>query len=238
MTNELDQVSSGDSLLVIMAKAPKPNEVKTRLVPFLTPEEAANFYRSCLLDTLDKVLSLSRTVPALAYTPNGSKTEFLNLCSRDLILFPQSGRDLGERMLNCLRYGFTKGFRYVAVYGADIPHAPTKELLRGFEELRNDRADLAVGPTEDGGYYYIATSSLYPELFRGIEWSTEEVYITTLKRAYTLGLRTAVLASVRDLDRPEDLEAFNEELYLGDFSELDWHSSSRVGKFLAKKLAP
>ena len=95
-----------------------------------------------------------------------------------------------------------------------------------------------MGPTEDGGYYYIATSSLYPELFRGIEWSTEEVYITTLKRAYTLGLRTAVLASVRDLDRPEDLEAFNEELYLGDFSELDWHSSSRVGKFLAKKLAP
>ena len=238
MANPLAQDSEVDSFLVVMAKAPRPNEVKTRLVPFLTPEDASNFYRSCLLDTVDKVLSLPRTVPALAYTPNDSEAEFIDLIPEELIRFPQYGGDLGERMLNCLRHGFTEGFRYVAVYGADIPHAPAKELARGFEELRKDRADLVLGPTKDGGYYFLATSSLHPELFRGISWGTQEVYKKTLQRADSLGLWTAVITSVRDLDRPKDLKALYEELFLEDFSNLDLQSSSRVEKFLVNKWPP
>ncbi len=230
-----DRAPPPDSLLVVMAKAPRAGEVKTRLIPPLTPEEAAAFHSACLMDTLEKVKGLSGIVPALAYTPDDAKAEFLELWPGELLRFSQSGRGLGERMLNCLRRGFADGFRFVAVHGTDIPHAPPRELLRGFEELRTDRADLVLGPTLDGGYYYLAASGEHAELFREIRWGTREVYEKTLKRADSLGLRIGAIAPVRDLDTPEDLESVHMELIRPGPPDPDWWSASRTRWFLTEQ---
>lgn len=230
-----NQAPPQDSLLVVMAKTPRAGEVKTRLIPPLTPEDAAAFHRACLIDTLEKVKSLSGVVPALAYTPDDTEAEFLELWPGELLRFPQSGRSLGERMLNCLRRGFAEGFRFVAVHGTDIPHAPAQELLRGFEELRTDRADLVLGPTLDGGYYYLAVSADHTELFRDIRWGTREVYEKTLKRADNIGLRIGVIAPVRDLDTPEDLDSVHMELIRSGPSDPDWRSASRTRWFLKEQ---
>ncbi len=230
-----DRAPPPDSLLVVMAKAPRAGEVKTRLIPPLTPEDAAAFHSACLMDTLEKVKGLSGIVPALAYTPDDAKAEFLELWPGELLRFSQSGRGLGERMLNCLRRGFADGFRFVAVHGTDIPHAPPRELLRGFEELRTDRADLVLGPTLDGGYYYLAASGEHAELFREIRWGTREVYEKTLKRADSLGLRIGAIAPVRDLDTPEDLESVHMELIRPGPPDPDWWSASRTRWFLTEQ---
>ena len=50
--------SGSDRVLVIMAKAPRPGEVKTRLVPSLSPKAVTDFY-CCLLDD---TLALARSL--------------------------------------------------------------------------------------------------------------------------------------------------------------------------------
>ena len=89
-----DQAPLHDSLLVVMAKTPRAGEVKTRLIPPLTPEDAAAFHRACLIDTLEKVKGLSGVVPALAYTPDDTEAEFLELWPGELLRFPQSPQKL------------------------------------------------------------------------------------------------------------------------------------------------
>lgn len=199
--------SPPDAVLIVMAKAPRPGEVKTRLVPPLTPEAAASLHRCCLQDTLEKASRLPGVSWALAYTPAGARIAFRDLRSGDSLGFPQKGRDLGERMLQCFLRGFAEGFAFVGLYGTDVPHARSGEILRGFDLLRRGSADLVLGPAEDGGYYFIAARAAHPELFRGVRWSAPEVLQATLARAAALGLRTAEVARERDLDTPEDLKA-------------------------------
>ncbi|MFQ5915884.1 MAG: TIGR04282 family arsenosugar biosynthesis glycosyltransferase [Nitrospinota bacterium] len=194
-----------ECILVVTAKAPRPGEVKTRLIPWLSPESAAELHRCCLLDTLEKASRLTGIGLALAYAPADAEGEFRDLWPGDFLRFPQEGRDLGEKMLNCFRSAFAEGFSCVALHGTDIPHARAGELVRGFRLLRESSADLVLGPTEDGGYYFIGSRAAAPELFRGIQWSSPRVFQTTLERAAALGLRTAEIARERDLDTPEDL---------------------------------
>ena len=196
-----------DAVLVVMAKAPRPGEVKTRLVPPLRPEAAAALHRCCVLDTLEKVSRLEGVDVALAYWPADSEAEFQGLWPGGGLRFPQEGRDLGERMLNCFRRAFDEGYPYAALHGTDIPHARGEELARGFECLRRESADLVLGPTDDGGYYFIGARAAHPELFGGIRWSASEVFEITRRRAEALGLHTAEIARAYDLDTVEDLRS-------------------------------
>ena len=159
----------GDAVLVVMAKAPRPGEVKTRLVPPLRPEDAAALHRCCVLDTLEKVSRLDGVDIALAYWPPDAEAEFDKLWSGEGggLRFSQAGRDLGERMLTCFRRVFDAGYRCAALHGTDIPLASAGELARGFERLRRDSTDLVLGPTDDGGYYFIGARAVHPELFEG-----------------------------------------------------------------------
>ncbi len=204
--------SPPEAVLVVMAKAPRPGEVKTRLVPPLTPSAAAELHKCCLLDTLEKVSQLTGVGLALAYSPADAGQEFRELWPRECLRFPQEGRDLGERMLNCFRWAFAEGFAYVALHGTDIPHARGRELVRGFDLLKSDSADLVLGPTDDGGYYFIGARAAEPELFRGIEWGKPKVFAATLERAAVLRLRTSEISRERDLDTPDDLKAVSDML--------------------------
>ena len=209
-----DRAAPRDAVLVVMAKAPRPGEVKTRLVPPLRPEDAAALHRCCVLDTLEKVSRLDGVDVALAYWPPDAEAEFDKLWSGEgegrELRFPQAGRDLGERMLTCFRRVFDAGYRCAALHGTDIPLASAGELARGFERLRRDSADLGLGPTDDGGYYFIGERAVHPEVFEGIRWSAPEVLERTQRRAGALGLRTEEIARARDLDTPEDLRALRD----------------------------
>lgn len=234
----------GDAVLVVMAKAPRPGEVKTRLVPPLRPEDAAALHRCCVLDTLEKVSRLDGVDIALAYWPPDAEAEFDKLWSGEGggLRFSQAGRDLGERMLTCFRRVFDAGYRCAALHGTDIPLASAGELARGFERLRRDSADLVLGPTDDGGYYFIGARAVHPELFEGggrgggIRWGAPEVLESTRRRAEALGLRTEEIARARDLDTPEDLralrDAFAQPGFLKGKTSPHPHPAPRTREFL------
>jgi rSAM/selenodomain-associated transferase 1 len=214
-----------------MAKAPRPGEVKTRLVPPLMPESAAELHKRCILDTLEKVSRLKGVHLALAYAPADAEAEFQKLFPGSFLRFPQEGSGLGQRMLNCFRAAFAEGFSCAALYGTDIPHAQGEELRRGLDLLETNAADLVLGPTQDGGYYFIGARTAEPELFQGIEWSTPSVYETTLTRAASLGLRTTEIAKERDLDTPEDLTTLRAHLTRSPDS-----LAPRTKRFILKEL--
>ena len=100
--------------------------------------------------------------------------------------------------------GFRQGWKRVVLIGSDIPDLTSAIIRESFERLTDH--DLVLGPARDGGYYLIGLKTCRPELFNNaIDWGTKEVLKNTRITADRLGLKTALLAQLRDVDRPEDL---------------------------------
>jgi uncharacterized protein len=196
--------------VVIMAKAPLPNEVKTRLIPPLSPEEASSLYHCFLLDKIAQVKSIREARHFLAYTPVTSKAFFRSIIPSSFSLINQVGADLGERLANVSKNLFDQGAEKVIILDSDSPNLPTDHILDGLSRL--DDVDIALGPCEDGGYYLIGMRSYMPELFSGIPWSTSEVAKLTMKKAKALGLTVSLLPEWYDVDTMIDLERLKRDL--------------------------
>jgi uncharacterized protein len=196
-----------DSALVIFAKAPVPGQVKTRLCPPLTPDEAATLQGTLVLDVVEKSRSVERQMARyLACSPSQEHPFFKVMEGRHgLRLLDQQGDDLGARMAGVFAELFQAGYQPVVMVGTDVPAMPSGVLLEARDALA--RHDVVLGPAEDGGYFLIGLKKPAPELFKDIPWSTGEVRALTLKKAAALGLTVAELAANRDLDRVEDLTA-------------------------------
>ncbi|MDF1590748.1 MAG: TIGR04282 family arsenosugar biosynthesis glycosyltransferase [Desulfobacterales bacterium] len=197
-------------LAVVMAKEPVPGKVKTRLTPPLTPREAADVYRCFLQDRLLAMGALSEVDIALAYTPSRALKPFIDFCPENFGLFAQHGRTLGEKLCHIFQEKLSEGYDAVSVTGSDSPDLPNRLIRTSFDRLLVQGADLVLGPCPDGGYYLIAATKLYPELFSGIPWSTDKVLAATLKKAAALGLKTELLPPWRDLDTFQDLVLYHQ----------------------------
>ena len=196
--------------VVIMAKAPVPNAVKTRLIPPLSPEEASNLYHCFLLDKITQVKSIREARHFVAYTPVTSEAFFRSIIPSSFSLINQVGADLGERLANVSKNLFDQGAEKVIILDSDSPNLPTDHIREGLSIL--DDVDVALGPCEDGGYYLIGMRSYMPELFSGIPWSTSEVAKLTMKKAKALGLTVSLLPGWYDVDTMIDLERLKRDM--------------------------
>ena len=200
--------------LVIFAKAPIPGQVKTRLCPPLTHDEAATLHGSFVLDTLERtnVAVIKLKVPFdryLACTPSSTLVFFKIMEERQGVkLIDQEGQDLGERMHRTFEAFFTRGYRHVLIVGTDVPSLPLSYYQQALELL--EKHDLVLGPALDGGYYLIGLNQSAPALFENMPWSTDRVLPLTRAKADSLGLRMAFLPEWRDIDRMEDLQTLIE----------------------------
>ncbi|HEY8369446.1 MAG TPA: TIGR04282 family arsenosugar biosynthesis glycosyltransferase [Thermodesulfobacteriota bacterium] len=190
--------------VAVMAKAPRPGQVKTRLVPPLTPEQAADLYRCCLLDTLDTLRRVRGAEPVVAYAPADASGDMAQLAP-DLPRLPQGEGDLGARMLRVVDALLEQGFEAAVLVGGDAPTLPAAYVEQAAAHLA-DGADLVLGPADDGGYYLIGLCARRPFLFEGMPWSTGAVLAETRRRADASGLRTALLPAWFDVDTAADLE--------------------------------
>jgi uncharacterized protein len=195
-------------LLVVVAKAPVPGTVKTRLIPHLSSEEATDLYRCFLKDRVATIQSLTRVALAIAYTPQDARDAFVPFCDNGLRLFPQRGDNLGERLNNIFVEKLADGFKAVSIIDSDSPDLPVSAIQESFTRLMSDRTDVVFGPCYDGGYYLVGMRKPHPELFVNIPWSTDMVLANTLERARELGVRADLLPRWNDLDTVEDLIAF------------------------------
>ncbi|HEY7532760.1 MAG TPA: TIGR04282 family arsenosugar biosynthesis glycosyltransferase [Nitrospiraceae bacterium] len=200
-----------EGALIIFAKAPVPGQVKTRLCPPLTPDEAATLHGSFVLDALErtKAAIAKWRLPVdrfIACFPSASLVFFKILEERHGVqLLDQVGDDLGQRMERAFADLFKRGYRKVVLMGTDVPSLPLSEYHQAFSSL--DAHDLVLGPATDGGYYLIGLKRPVVELFRDVQWSTPDVLAVTQRKADTLGLRRALLKEWRDIDVVDDLRA-------------------------------
>jgi hypothetical protein len=214
LTPQPSPLTSHPAALVVFAKAPVPGQVKTRLCPPLTPDEAATLHGSFVLDTLERTKAAAAQFKLpfdryLACAPSSTHVFFKIMEERHGIkLIDQAGDDLGERMAQAFENLFTKGYKHTLIIGTDVPSLPLEEYQQALTLL--DSHDLVLGPALDGGYYLIGLNRPIPDLFVGIPWSTEQVLKLTQERARGLGLKSALLAPWRDVDTIDDLQALVE----------------------------
>ena len=198
--------------LVIVAKVPEPGRVKTRLAARIGPQRAAALYRAFLGDLAER-FGAAHCVDGYdlrwACAPGAQSPDALRaVVGAAADIFPQRGTDFAERLYQIACDCWAAGYRRLVISSSDSPHLPAEVVASAFAAL--DRADVALGPAEDGGYYLIGLpldhpSGAPPDLFRGIRMSTATVCAETLARARALGLSTTLLAPSFDIDEAPDL---------------------------------
>ena len=215
--------------VAIMAKAPTAGQVKTRLCPPLSPDEAAELYRCFLLDKVAQVRALAGASAVIAFTPEDGRSLFERLAP-GFQLIAQRGADLGSRLLNSLDGLLRDGYAAALVIDSDTPTLPTQFMRRAVDLVVAPGIDLVLGPSDDGGYYLIGMRTPWPALFERIPWSTAEVLPETLRRAEAKGLRVACLPPWFDVDTPADLERLSAAL-----AGADGEAPRHTRRFLAER---
>jgi uncharacterized protein len=201
--------------LILIAKAPREGEVKTRLIGALSAAEVTELYINFLRDTfalMEEVQDERETISlALCYTPAGEEEAFEIVEREGSLMLAQRGEDLGERLSNCFMDFFDLGFDSVVVIGADSPTLPADYLFEAFDGLA-DAYDVVIGPAEDDGYYLVGMRKFSREIFEGIPWGTGGVLSATNDRVRDAGLNLHLLPSWYDIDTPAELARLKEEL--------------------------
>jgi rSAM/selenodomain-associated transferase 1 len=210
-----------DSALVIMAKAPRPGAVKTRLAPSLSPEAVTAFYCCLLDDTLALARSLSDVEVAIM-CPYSDVNELAQLTRNEVSVVAQKGEGLAA--------GLTSVFAHFApdrqkedqhrddhqrrtiAFNSDSPHLPRSVLEDAFETLGAN--DVVVGPTHDGGYYLVGAKASHPTLFARDGMGTSSALERLLLRARDLELSVGFADPFYDIDVADDLTRLAEELRL------------------------
>jgi len=197
--------------LCIMAKAPEPGRVKTRLCPPLSPDDAAELYRCFLLDKIAQAREVAGVERVLAYAPAQAAAVFEALAP-GFTLVAQRGADLTARLVAVCDELFRNGCDAAIVIDSDTPTLPTEHLDRAVADMKEGGCDLVLGESEDGGYYLIGLGRPHPELFEGMPWSTPTVLEETLRRARALGLSATRLPAWYDVDTAADLARLQADL--------------------------
>jgi rSAM/selenodomain-associated transferase 1 len=208
--------SGSNRVLVIMAKAPRPGEVKTRLTPSLSPAAVTAFYCCLLDDTLALARSLSDVEVAIM-CPDSDVNELAQLAGEQLAgneasVVAQKGEGLAAGLASVFAH-FAEGHqRRIIAFNSDSPHLPHSVLEDAFETLATH--DVVVGPTHDGGYYLVGAKASHPTLFAHDGMGTSSALERLLSRARALELSVGLAAPFYDIDVVDDLTRLAEELRL------------------------
>jgi rSAM/selenodomain-associated transferase 1 len=193
--------------LVVMAKAPRPGHVKTRLAGSLPPDAVAPLYRCLIEDTI----AVARTVQSAHVSVVCPRADVPELAAwLDVAIVPQDGEGLAAALTSVFRLHLAAGYERVIAFNGDSPHLPARVLDEAFDRL--GRADLVVGPTEDGGYYLVGGTAVHPALFDAQRIGTETALETLLGRARTLALHVVHTEPWYDIDDAGDLRRLAAEL--------------------------
>lgn len=214
---------AGTCAMAVMAKAPRANHAKTRLVPPLTPLQAAALSAAFLRDITENIREAGRAVPLagyVAYAPRGCEALFDGMLAfgTDLVLAdgaiatPPGVDGFGRSLFHAASSLLAKGYGAVCLVNSDSPTLPSAYLRHAAEALARPGDRMVLGVSEDGGYYLIGLKAPHAALFRDIAWSTDAVSTTTLARAATLGLEVAALPLWFDVDDAASLARLVDDL--------------------------
>jgi rSAM/selenodomain-associated transferase 1 len=202
LVGEVSMQRKSESALIFMVKWPEPGRAKTRLSPPLSLAESADLARAFLLDTLAEA-ARSDADRWLAFAPASAAASFRSLAGPGIGLIEAETADLGLALARAQSAALAMGYRRVALVASDLPHLDAACYADAFAALWH--ADVAIGPSSDGGYYLLAAARPTPRLFQDVTWSTAAVYQETLVHAGEAGLSVASIAACDDVDTATDL---------------------------------
>ena len=229
--------------LAVMAKAPRPGKVKTRLQPPLSAEVAAALNVCFLRDTAENIAAVATEGKAqglICYTPVGDEAAFDGLLPEGFALIAQRGDEFGERLLCAAEDILSCGFGAVCLIDSDSPTLPPDALRAAVRELTRPLGRVVVGASDDGGYYLIGMKQPEPRLFERIAWSTEHVYSQTAERAREAGILLMELPKWYDVDDAETLVRLERELLLDEppaFATVQGFDARWTREFLAERVS-
>jgi hypothetical protein len=206
-----ESLQNRDPVLVIMAKAPRPGAVKTRLASSLSPVDVTALYRCLLEDTLTLARALGDVEVAIM-CPDSDVIELTPLAINQESVVAQKGEGLAAGLTSVFAHFAVGHQRRVIAFNSDSPHLPRSVLEDAFEKLAGH--DLVVGPTHDGGYYLVGAKASHPTLFAHDGMGTTSALEELLSRARSLQLSVGFAAPFYDIDVAEDLTRLAEELRL------------------------
>ncbi|HXG85552.1 MAG TPA: TIGR04282 family arsenosugar biosynthesis glycosyltransferase [Pyrinomonadaceae bacterium] len=194
--------------VIIMAKVPRAGNVKTRLQPFLTPEQSADFAECLMRDTIEKVKNLQNQL-IIAYSPLKERKFFDKFSLVETLFVEQKGINLGEKMFNAFEFAFGRNADSAVMIGTDSPTFPVEFIERAFAHL--EKSDAVLGKTSDGGFYLIGLRRLKMEIFENVEWSSPQTFEQTKENIRRAGLKLKETPEWFDVDEPADLEKLRED---------------------------
>ena len=198
-------VAAVERAVIIMCKRPAPGATKTRLMPALTAQQAADFYECLLSDTLRGVQARADCTAVLALDAPES-ADYFAIFAPEVATVLQEGPTLGHRLdavlTECLKHGHASVF----AISSDSPDLPATHLDEAFRALETDDVDIVLGPTEDGGYYLIGWKQRWEPVVTEVTMSTPHVLTDTLAIAQSLGARVHLAPEWYDIDTPDDLD--------------------------------
>jgi rSAM/selenodomain-associated transferase 1 len=208
--------SGSDRVLVIMAKAPRPGAVKTRLAARLSPKAVTAFYCCLLEDTLALARSLDDVeIAIMCPAPDVSELAQLagaQLTDNEVTVVAQKGEGLAAGLTSVFAHFAEHNHRCTIAFNSDSPHLPRSVLEDAFETLAAH--DVVVGPTHDGGYYLVGAKASHPTLFVHDGMGTSSALERLLSRARALELCVGFVDRFYDIDIAEDLSRLAAELRL------------------------
>ena len=247
-----ERMARGLCALAVMTKAPQAGRVKTRLVPPLTPEEAAELNKCFLRDTAAAISSAcsrrpvgdegktarshEAATPIAVYTPVGAESAYTDVLPADFSLLPQRGDKFGERLYFAVEDLFKCGFDSLCLIDSDSPTVPAENFEQAVELLSTSEDRVVLGPSDDGGYYLIGMKKPHRHLFEQIDWSTERVLNQTMQRATEIGIEVKLLPTGYDVDDDASLRRLCNEL-LTDTTSADIapHTREFLASFVERK---
>src|SRR5438067_3533796 len=189
--------SRSDRVLVIMAKAPRPGAVKTRLAPSFSPEAVTAFYCCLLEDTLALARSLADVEVAIM-CPDTDVNELTQLAGSKVSVVAQKGEGLAAGLTSVFAHFAQDHQRRIIAFNSDSPHLPRSVLEDAFETLAGH--DVVVGPTHDGGYYRVGAKPSHPTLLARDGSGTSSALERLLARARALELSVGFADRCYDID--------------------------------------
>lgn len=199
-----------------MAKAPRAGEVKTRLVPPLKSDEAAELNVCFLRDMVANIAAIPDGHNAsgfVVYTPVGAESTFAGILPDGFGLLAQRGDSLGDRLCNATDDLLKSGYSSVCLINSDSPTLPQRVLIEAIDLLAKNGDRVVLGGADDGGYYLIGLKQAHRNLFYRIAWSTADVLAHTIERAQEIGVPVELLPRWYDVDNAESLTRLYQELF-------------------------
>jgi rSAM/selenodomain-associated transferase 1 len=225
----------------VMAKAPRPGKVKTRLAPPLTLDESAALNVCFLKDTTQNLAEVSRSCSAdglVCYTPVGDESFFDGILPDTFTLIAQRGDGFGERLFAATQDILACGYGSVCLIDSDSPTVPAAAFKQAIEELMRAGDRIVLGGSDDGGYYLIGMKRAHPEPFTEINWSSATVYSESVFAIHSASIELVELPTWYDIDDGATLEVLADELLRNTpppFATISGYTAPRTKEFLERR---